>query len=118
MKIQQGKVVLMNKVCKKLRQDEISIMIRHILESNFFLPAVDTAVSYGRVDDSVGEKEGVIQIMFDPDGQAFVCIEQEASFLHFRMTKDGGKSPRVRAALLILAEAIRLDNADSPGEAR
>ena len=118
MKIQQGKVVLMNKVYKKLRPDEISIMIRRILESDFSLPAVETMVSYGRADDNVGEKDGVIQIMFDPDGQAFVWMEHDNSFLRFRMTGNGGKSPRVRAALLILAEAIRLDNADSPSEAR
>lgn len=108
----------MSKVRNKLRQDEILIMIHRILESGLSLPAVETMVSYGRADDNVGEKEGVIQIMFDPDGQAFVWMENDHSFLRFQTTGDGGKSPRVRAALLILAEAIRLDNADSPGEAR
>ena len=108
----------MNKARNKLRQDEILIMIHRILESNLSLSAVETMVSYGRADDSVGEKKGVIQIMFDPDGQAFIWMEHDDSFLRFRMTGGGGKSPRVRSALLILAEAIRLDNADSPSEAR
>ena len=56
--------------------------------------------------------------MFTKDGDAWIGIDVR-NFLRFRMPLcGGGQSPRTRNALLILAEAIRLDNEESNTEVK
>ena len=86
--------------------------IRSILASSFYIPSLDT--------------EGVYQILEDdsPDGTLSVCISNDGdvhvqvmpgetkhaySSIRFRTFAGGGRHKRVRNAILILAEAIRLD---------
>lgn len=91
-----------------------------LLNSFFWLPTLQTMQSYGRLhDDHDGTKEGVLQIVFSPDGDAHVAIAggPESGYsptLRFRTYEGGGLSLRTRNALLILAEAIRLDNLEHP----
>lgn len=68
-----------------------------------------------RHDDTDGERgpEQNIVIGFTPDMDAWVLLPGFQS-LRFRTPAGGGSSPRVQKALLILAEAIRRDNAERP----
>lgn len=69
-------------------------------------------------DDS---PEGALWVGFSMDGDGWVQViakpdpNEFSTSLRFRMPLiGGGQSPRVRVALLILAEAIRLDNEEHP----
>lgn len=91
--------------------------IRKILDSDFWLPTLDTRTNYSRLhDDHDGTFEGVVSVMFGPDGDAYITTDRHVGpSLRFRMPLvGGGMSKRTRNALLILAEAIRLDNEDHP----
>lgn len=74
---------------------------------------------YQRFEDD--SPEGFISVMFGGDGDGYLTIAAQMDpnehkwSMRFRMPMmGGGQSPRVRNALLILAEAIRLDNLDHP----
>ena len=98
-----------------INYDDFPALIRTILESYFWLPDIKTMERYERLhDDHDGTRLGQIQVMFDPNGDAYVSIlgdaHERSPTLRFRMPgSGGGLSPRTRVALLILAEAIRLD---------
>jgi hypothetical protein len=104
----------------KVPDDKIPSTIDTILESWFWLQSVGTMTTHERLhDDNDGTMEGVLNVMFTPDGDARVWITGEAKMpsptLRFRMPGGGGGlSPRTRVALLILAEAIRQDNEKNP----
>lgn len=93
--------------------------IHEILEEPFWLHTLDAANTYSRQhDDTDGKNEGFLNVMFTKDGDAWIAIDVR-NFLRFRMPLDGGgRSPRTRNALLILAEAIRLDNEESNTEVK
>ncbi len=101
-------------------QDKIPGVIETILESSFWLQTIQTMNAYQRLhDDDDGTKEGVLNVVFTPDGDARVWITGEEArlspTLRFRTEiGGGGNSPRTRVALLILAEAIRRDNKEHP----
>lgn len=91
--------------------------IRELLESFYWLPGLKPNVRYSRLhDDHDGKRNGHISVFIGEDGDVWVNpIDENAGGLRFRMPlHGGGASPRVRAALVILAEAIRLDNEESP----
>lgn len=90
--------------------------VRNLLEEPFWLPTLETMKSYTRLhDDHDGTYEGKISVIVAPDGDIHVTIDKrQGHALRFRMFGGGGMSLRTRTALLILAEAIRLDNADKP----
>ena len=92
--------------------------IREILERPFWIPEVKTNTEYVRLhDDHDGTKEGCIILQFDEAGDAFVYTDvHQHPTLRFRTLNGGGSSLRVRNALIILAEAIRLDNRDHPNK--
>jgi hypothetical protein len=95
----------------------ISQEIKKILEEPFWLHSLETRMTYRRLhDDHDGAYSGHIEVMFGPDGDAWVSVSSSKrnENLRFRMFSGGGKSLRVRNALLILAEAIRLDNEEHP----
>lgn len=86
-------------------------LIKSILESYFWPSTLEPMISYTRQhDDTDGEDNGRISVIISKDGDAWVDIDMQKT-LRFRMPfSGGGISPRTRNALLILAEAIRLDN--------
>ena len=103
---------------KAIREDPSSV-IRALLGSCFWLPSLSSDGSYRRFEDD--SPEGMIVVAFTKDGDSWIGViskhdPSEANFMfRFRMPlMGGGESPRVRSALLILAEAIRLDNEDHP----
>lgn len=69
-----------------------------------------------RQDDTDGstDAEHTLGVAFSPDGDAWVDLPGGAHSLRFRTWAGGGQSPRVRNALLVLAEAIRRDNEEQP----
>jgi len=92
-----------------------------VLENPFWIPTLHSDTNYGRLhDDHDGTYEGTLNVHFDWMGDAFVFIAgprdkpQALCYLRFRTHGGGGMSLRTRNALMILAEAIQLDNEDLP----
>ena len=95
------------------RKKSIEDQIRKILKTPFWLNTLKSDMAYMRLrDDHDGEFEGILSVCFTQDGDAWVSTGRGE--LRFRHHFGGGQSPRTRTALLILAEAIRLDNEDHP----
>ena len=97
--------------------------IKALLELPFWPPTLDTKTSYTRFEDD--SRLGTINVQFTQDGDGWIVIlcEQDPNeckiSMRFRMPMiGGGQSPRVRNALLILAEAIRMDNLEHPQDRR
>lgn len=71
-----------------------------------------------RQDDTDGKRtpDQSLGLMISGDMDAWLVspLGPEYQALRFRTSAGGGWSPRVHRALLILAEAIRRDNADTP----
>ena len=86
------------------------------LTPNYWLASLDTMTAYTRrQDDTDGECDHThdLSVTIGRDGDCWV----EAGggrLLRFRAYSGGGGSLRTRQALMVLAEAIRLDNEDSP----
>jgi hypothetical protein len=80
------------------------------------LKTVHNGGTYARLqDDCEGEYHDPAQklcVQFTPDGDAWVSIGRGG--LRFRTYGGGGRSLRTRQALVILAEAIRLDELERP----
>ena len=109
----------LKKKIQKLCEGAPDEVVKHILESNFWLRDVNTGERYVRFDDDT--RQGNISVVFSEDADAWVDVwsardPQDRFASHrFRMPLfGGGQSPRVRTALLILALAIKLDNEKSP----
>ena len=86
---------------------------KRLLESHFWLQTVESDTAYRRQhDDTDGGTLGVLQVTFDRMGDAYVSIDK-SEWLRFRTGGGGGASLRTRTALMLLAEAIRLDNAEN-----
>lgn len=106
------------------RGDDFDSLISRLLNSYFWPSNLNTKDVYQRQhDDHDGTWSGQLAVTFSEDGDAWVwctpCTNDTQESLRFRMPMiGGGASPRVRTALVILAEAIRLDNTDRPLERR
>lgn len=89
--------------------------IHGLLDEPFWLSSLDAERCYyaRQHDDTDGKPDGVLAVTFGPDGDAYVSIDFHPT-LRFRTWTGGGSSPRTRNALIVLAEAIRLDNEDRP----
>jgi hypothetical protein len=101
----------------KLKQDDIPQIVHELLESYFWLPTLAANTRYARLqDDHDGTREGWLAVTIGEDGDAWVDpLEPSAGGLRFRIPlHGGGMSQRTRTALVILAEAIRLDNEEKP----
>ena len=95
----------------ELTPEQVVTTVRQLLETGFWLPTLESRTLYQRLqDDHDGTGEGSIAVAIGEDGDAWVqCTTPR--MLRFRVPMiGGGASPRTRAALVILAEAIRLDN--------
>jgi len=107
----------------KSENKKIAKIIKKLLEEPFWLDTIETQNSYSRFEDD--SYSGNISVQFTQDGDSWITILSKPDendyhlSMRFRMPLiGGGQSPRVRNALLILAEAIRLDNIDAPQDRR
>lgn len=77
-------------------------------------PSLKTMITYSRQhDDNDGGLPGVISVFMGADSDLHVSIDTWKA-LRFRDPEwGGGRSPRVRNALMLLALAIKLDNEES-----
>ncbi len=86
--------------------------LREVLEGDIEFPdqiSVDSAYEAVQDDDD-GTGEGKIIVMFSKDGDAWVTTDKHRGpALRFRGEFGGGRSLRVRNALVILALAVALD---------
>jgi hypothetical protein len=88
--------------------------IKKILETPYWQPTLHPDTCYVRQhDDHDGEPLGGLRVFFDEFGDAYVSTDLHPC-LRFRTPMGGGQSERTRMALMILAEAIRLDNEERP----
>lgn len=94
-----------------MEPDLRSAQIRQLLEAYFWPTHLQPNRRYVRLhDDHAGTFEGRLSIVIGEDGDAWVATDGPEP-LRFRMpTTGGGRSPYTRTALVILAEAIRLDD--------
>ena len=94
--------------------NSIELRLRAFLESLFWLKTLATGLPYTRAEDSHnGHGTRFLSITFDEHGDTLVAVTG-AEPLRFRIPEAAeGTSPRTRAALLVLAEAIRLDNEEN-----
>ncbi len=92
--------------------------VKKVLEHPFWISTLRADATYERThDDHDGTFEGKIAVSFDRMGDAWLTVDKSSTFgsaLRFRTFGGGGNSLRTRAALMILAEAIRLDNEERP----
>lgn len=90
--------------------------VHNLLNSYFWLDTLDTMEMYQRYQDDHPEEH--ISVSFGSDSDAHLSIfsvtKQAWPSVRFRVMQGGGQSRRVRNALIILAEAIRLDNEERP----
>lgn len=94
---------------------DLAKTIHRLLDEPFWLSSLNADAGYyaRQHDDTDGKPDGVLAVTFGPDGDAYVSIDFYPT-LRFRTEVGGGSSQRTRNALIILAEAIRLDNLDRP----
>ncbi len=65
-------------------------------------------------DDCDGDLSQALCVYLARDTDVHLMVDGNAPALRFRAPFGGGMSPRVRNALLVLAEAIRRDNEEDP----
>lgn len=93
----------------------ITRALNTLLERPYWLQHLQLGHAYTRRhDDTDGDRSARqdVTVVFGPDGDAWVHVGLDA--LRFRTWAGGGQSLRVRAALMVLAEAIRRDNEEIP----
>ncbi len=98
------------------KQKKLSAEVKAILEESFWVNDLKSDTVYGRIhDDDDGNRIGSLVVNFDAYGDARLKVEgEEGQVLRFRTSGGGGRSLRVRNALMILAYAIQLDNDRDP----
>ena len=87
-------------------------LTKELLEENYWLPNINNTDRYFITqDDNEGNAASGLSVMFSEDGDAWVkTYDKPMESCRFRTYAGGGRSHRVRNALMILAEAIRLDS--------
>ena len=90
--------------------------VARALMPDYWPQTLDTRHGYTRrQDDTDGRRDHAqnLEVMIGPDGDCWLTAGGGQT-LRFRTWAGGGLSVRTRQALLVLAEAIRLDNEDRP----
>jgi hypothetical protein len=103
-------------MAKEPSQERLIKDIRRILNNPFWIPEIKQNEIYTRLhDDHDGTFLGSLIVLFNSLGDAFIGIDLlPFQSLRYRTSSGGGKSLRVRNALIILALAIKLDNEENP----
>ena len=101
-------------------QSDIQVMktkypeIKRFLDKPFWLPTLDPHAAYEREPDGADDTgDRRVTVSFGPKGEACLTIGN-AEPVCFQNYMEHGASLRTHAALMVLAEAIRLDNVDRP----
>lgn len=87
--------------------------IKEVLETPYWIPTLKADHSYFITnDDCDGNLHEGISVMMDSQGDAWITVSDKKAYSSARMRTfaGGGHNHRTRNALMILAEAIRLDN--------
>lgn len=98
-------------------QAELEASLHTLLEGDFWIRDLSPDETYARLqDDTDGDRsaKNQLQVHVASDGDLHVFLPYSNESLRFRSYFGGGASPRVRNALIVLAEAIRRDNEDCP----
>lgn len=91
-----------------------------ILEDSYWIETIDIGKLYERRHDDIDGKDDrgqYLSLSIDSSGNSDIYIiihSGKYRILRFQHPIGGGKSERVRKALIILAEAIRRDNEKNP----
>ncbi len=86
-----------------------------LLERMWWPQTLQPQQAHSRVhDDCDGDRSQTLTVYLGHDLDAHVMVDGSNLSLRFRAPLGGGASPRVRNALLVLAEAIRRDNEERP----
>lgn len=91
-------------------------LVDKVLSMRFWPKTLNVRHSYvtSHDDNDGDETSGVIEICIMDDGDVYVkTISKDPGHLRFRTELGGGKYPKTRNALLLLAEAIRQEGFDS-----
>lgn len=91
--------------------------IDNLLERMPWPDGLEATTRYMRThDDHDGTHDGKVVVVISHDGDAWVDVQgkRPCETLRYRTYQGGGRSFRVRNALLILAYAIMMDNKDNP----
>lgn len=93
--------------------------IDQILETDFWPDTIPAGFDISRIDDdNDGDPRHRLELSVGghgiDHGDVYLGFPGATSALRFRTQLGGGVSPRVRNALLVLAEAMRRDNEDRP----
>ncbi|MCX6795960.1 MAG: hypothetical protein NTW06_00490 [Candidatus Falkowbacteria bacterium] len=101
---------------KELSLEELMKNVHRVLETPFWIPELSSETIYSRLhDDHDGTLEGRVSIEFNRHGDAWIDIDTRSGpALRFRTLGGGGRSPRTRNALMLLALAMKLDNEEKP----
>lgn len=103
---------------REVSTDRLVADTARVLEHPFWIPTLKTDEFYTRThDDHDGTSTGKLNVSVDQMGDVWLLVDPPDGFsktLRFRTYGGGGNSMRVRNALMILAEAIRLDNLERP----
>lgn len=94
----------------------LSRALNTVIERPYWLHTLGTRETYLRRQDDTDGDRGPTQdlaVTLGPDGDAWLRAGG-GEVLRFRTHAGGGQSLRTRAALLVLAEAIRRDNEERP----
>lgn len=98
-------------------QDQLEKSLSTLLEGDYWLSGLGPNEVHSRRQDDCdgsGGAEHQLQVYLGEDADIHVFIPGQLHSLRFRHGLGGGQSPRVRNALMVLAEAIRRDNEDFP----
>jgi len=88
--------------------------IKRFLDKPFWLPTLDPHAAYEREPDGTNDTgDQRVTVSFGPKGEACLTVGNSEP-VSFQNYMGNGASIRTHAALMVLAEAIRLDNVDRP----
>jgi hypothetical protein len=93
--------------------NEMRDMIKQVLETPYWIPTLKADKPYFITnDDCDGKIRQGITVIIDSQGDAWVTVDGNKGYgtSRIRTFNGGGHNHRTRNALMILAEAIRLDN--------
>lgn len=99
-----------------LEQKDYQKMVEKLLNDPYFLPHLTTDKNYSREEDDSEMGAGVgVTVRIDSFGDIYLWTTGEKRIHRFRTMGGGGNSLRTRNALMILAEAMRLDSESGRG---
>ena len=91
--------------------------LNDLLEGDYWIDTLAVNEFYSRLHDDTDGKttsDHALEVLIAEDLDMHIIVPGQTESLRFRNYLGGGSSLRVRNALLVLAEAMRRDNAERP----